>query len=62
MQSEGVGKPMYILTFFKLEANVDTLTTFFELDHYLLRLITSSSEKIEILGRSGLNETSLFDD
>ena len=61
MQSEGVGKPMHILTFFRLEANVDTLTTYFELDNDLFRLITSSSAKIEILCRSGLNETSRFD-
>ena len=65
MQSEGeLETPMHILTLalFKLDdANVDTLTTYFELDNYLFLLITSSSAKIETLFRSGLNETSLFD-
>ena len=52
---------MHILTLFKRDANVDTLTTYFELDNYLFLLITSSSAKIEILFRSELNETRLFD-
>ena len=60
MQSEGVGKPVHILTLFKLDANVDTLTTYFELNNYLFLVIISLSENIEILRRSGLNET-LFD-
>ena len=60
MQCEGAGKPVHILTLFKRDANVDTLTTYFELNNYLFLLITSLSENIELLCRSGLNET-LFD-
>ena len=43
-----------------VQANVDTLTSYFELDNYLFLLITSSSAKMEIRCRLGLNET-LFD-
>ena len=60
MQSEGVGKPVHVLTLFKRDANVDTLTTYFDLNNYLFPVIISLSENIEILRRSGLNET-LFD-
>ena len=60
MQYEGVGKPVHILTLFKRDANVDTLTTYFELNNYLFLLIKSLSENIKILCRSGMNET-LFD-
>ena len=60
MQCEVAGKPMHILTLLKFEANVDTPTSYFELDNYLFLLITSSSAKMEILCRLGLNET-LFD-
>ena len=60
LQCEGVGKPVHLLTLFKRDANVDTLTTYFELNNYLFLLITSFSENIKILCRSGLNET-VFD-
>ena len=52
MQCEGVRKPVYILTLFKRDANVDTLTSCFELNNYLFLVITSLSEIIEILRRS----------
>ena len=60
LQCEGVGKPVHLLTLFKRDANVDTLTTYFELNNYLFLLITSFSENIKILCRSRLNET-VFD-
>ena len=56
MQCEGVGKPVHILTLFKRDANVDTLPTYFELNNCPFLVITSLSENIEILRRSGLNE------
>ena len=52
MQCEGVGKPVHILTLFKRDANVDKLTSCFELNNYLFLVITSLSENIEILRRS----------
>ena len=52
MQCEGVGKPVHILTLFKRDANVDALTSCFELNNYLFLVITSLSENIEILRRS----------
>ena len=52
MQCEGVGKPVHILTLFKRDANVDTLTSCFELNNYLFLVITSLSEIVEILRRS----------
>lgn len=52
MQCEGVEKPVHILTLFKRDANVDTLTNCFKLNNYLFLVITSLSEIIEILRRS----------
>ena len=49
---EGVGKPVHILTLFKGDANVDTLTSCFELNNYPFFVITSLIENIEILRRS----------